>query len=81
MRFLVESLDRGPIADRPRFLTFMRYASVENVIRYGLAREEIPAGQYDITPWPEAAAKPITAYRRRAYKRATVTLTPRGRTT
>ena len=32
---------------------FERYASIENVIRFGLAKDKYPAGQFHIYTWPE----------------------------
>jgi hypothetical protein len=46
---------------------FERYASVENVIRFGLRKDKYPPGQYHIYAWPEGmpcADKPRTAYKR-----------------
>lgn len=48
--------------------SFHEYASVENVIRFGLAKPAFTAGQYNIYLWPpntQCPEKPI----RRAYKK------------
>lgn len=58
--FKVELLRNTP--REPRFTWLMHYASVENVIRYGLRRDGMPAGQYDIKA-PDGATT-------RAYRRA-----------
>jgi hypothetical protein len=50
--------------------TIAEYVSVENVIKYQLAMEHYPAGQYHIYDWPRGGqcSKTFTT----AYKRATV---------
>lgn len=70
MRYLVCWIE--PTTGRERLGTetnlFMRYASAENVIRFGMRRPEVRAGQYNIYAWPEGGTKspePI----RVAYKR------------
>lgn len=45
---------------------FHEYASVENVIKFGLAKPAFPPGQYNIYLWP-VGGSPI--FVRRAYKR------------
>lgn len=71
MRYLTAYID--PHTGRERLGTgaaaqcFHRYASVRNVIRFGLAREAFPAGQYHVYSWPEGTSKPtyaLTAYKR-----------------
>jgi hypothetical protein len=52
---------------------FERYASVDNVIRFGLRKDKYPSGQYHIYTWPEGFECSKTF--RTAYKRAD---TPRG---
>jgi hypothetical protein len=52
----------------PRWFGAMRYASVKNVINFGLLKDGLPAGQYEIQAWPEGTFEstgPIyTAYKR-----------------
>ena len=55
----------GTGADRQ---CFHEYASVENVIRFGLAKPAFPAGQYNIYLWPEGTKCPEKPVRR-AYKK------------
>lgn len=45
----------GTGADRA---CFHYYANIQNVIRFGLARDNFPAGQYHIYDWPEGRPCP-----------------------
>lgn len=72
MRYLVCYID--PKTGRERLGTgahaqsFGYYVSIGNVIRFQLAHENYPAGQYHIYPWPEGTppptCKPHVAYKR-----------------
>lgn len=71
MRFLTVYID--PKSGRERLGTgadsqcFHEYASVNNVIRFGLTKAAFPAGQYNIYSWPPGGFEPRfiqTAYKR-----------------
>lgn len=57
MRYLTNYI--SPATGRERLGTgadagcFHNYASIENVIKFGLAKPAFPAGQYNIYRWPE----------------------------
>lgn len=59
MRYLVVRLADGET-------TFEHYASVSNVIRYGLRKAQYDPGQYDIHTWPKGGS---IGPAHRAYKR------------
>jgi hypothetical protein len=68
MRYLVVALTES---GREKLGTddqsFEHYASVDNVIRFGLRKDKYPAGQYHIYTWPEGSQplpNPRTAYKR-----------------
>lgn len=70
MRFLSVYLD--PTTGKEKLGTgadaqcFHRYATVANVIKFGLAKEAFPAGQYHIYTWPEGgtcSSHYFTAYK------------------
>ena len=71
MRYLTVYID--PQTGRERLGTggdaqsFHRYASVRNVIRFGLSKVGFPAGQYHVYAWPEGGS--IATHYTTAYKR------------
>ena len=71
MRYLVVYIDpqtgRESLGTGAGAQSFERYASVQNVIRFGLAKIGYPAGQYRIYAWPEGgfiSSAYTTAYKR-----------------
>jgi hypothetical protein len=74
-RFLVCYIDpktgRERLGTGPHAQSVCWYVNVDNVIRFFIAQDHFPAGQYNIYPWPETGyGGPIKAYRRTAYKRS-----------
>jgi len=71
-RFLVCYIDpttgRERLGTGPAGQSVCHYVNVTNVIRFFIAQEHFPPGQYNIYPWPEGS-QPIKAYKRTAYKR------------
>lgn len=64
--YISPNTGREKLGSGPGSQCFHHYVSVENVIRFGLARSAFPAGQYNIYSWPEGG-QPVLI--RTAYKK------------
>ncbi len=69
MRYLIAYIDAstGKDSTESQFNWVMSYASPKNAIRYGLRKDGILPGQFNIYEWPDENSDPVfvtTAYRR-----------------